>query len=190
MKLFFNASLSGKKFFLKEYESIYNYIKTAPGVVSVQSPVFSGSSDKVAAETVDEAANYFKKLQTWMKSADIAVFEASYPSLGIGHEIAIALQLEKPVIVFHQPNKRPYILEGVPNDKLQLVEYELETLREQINESLSYALDQQDTRFNFFISPRIGTYLDWVSKKRRIPRAVYLRRLIEDDMKKNKEFEE
>jgi hypothetical protein len=52
-----------------------------------------------------------------------------------------------------------------------------------------YLSDTQDVRFNFFISPQIGNYLDWVSKNKRIPRAVYLRRLIEEDMKNNKEYE-
>jgi hypothetical protein len=49
-------------------------------------------------------------------------------------------------------------------------------------------LENIDTRFNFFISPKIGNFLDWIAKKKKLPRAVYLRKLIEDDMDKNKEY--
>jgi hypothetical protein len=190
MKIFFNASLTGKKIYLNEYTAIFNEIKQIKGSVILHSPLFVGSPEKVAAETEEQASTYFHKLQGWIKQCDIAIFEASYPSLGVGHEIAMALQFEKPVIVLYLPNKKPFILEGVSSDKLQLIEYGVDDLHELVTESVGYAVDQQDTRFNFFISPKIGSYLDWVSKQKRLPRAVYLRKLIEEDMKKNRDYEE
>jgi len=45
-----------------------------------------------------------------------------------------------------------------------------------------------DVRFNFFVSPKIISYLDWVSKNRMVPRSVFLRELIEKEMKKDKDF--
>ena len=56
--------------------------------------------------------------------------------------------------------------------------------------ALDYVSSAQDVRFNFFISPTIGLYLDWISKNKRIPRAVYLRKLIEEEMRENKEYKE
>jgi hypothetical protein len=43
-------------------------------------------------------------------------------------------------------------------------------------------------RFNFFVSPKILTYLDWVGQKRMIPKSVFLRNLIEREMKKDRDF--
>lgn len=190
MKVFFNASLTGKRTFLQEYQAVFDALTAVEKVKLLHSPVMVGSLKKLSEETLIEAVGYFKKLERWIKSADVVVFEASYPSMGIGHEVAMALQFEKPVIVLHLPGKRPDLLTGIPNDKLQILEYTTLELRAILQDALSYAADQQDTRFNFFISPKIGNYLDWVSKKRRLPRAVYLRKLIEEDMKKNKDFEE
>ena len=36
------------------------------------------------------------------------------------------------------------------------------------------------------LKPKIANYLDWIARKKRTPRAVYLRRLIEEDMKASK----
>jgi hypothetical protein len=53
---------------------------------------------------------------------------------------------------------------------------------------IDFVSEVQDTRFNFFVSPSIATYLDWVSKEKRVPRSVYLRRLIDQDMSGNDEY--
>lgn len=189
MKIFYNASLTGKKLFLKEYEAIYTIIKGTEKVTLLHSPVLVGTPEKVVAETLGQASAYFKKLQGWIKEADVCVFEASYPSMGIGYEVAMAVQLGKSVIVMHLPGKQTEVMLGMSSDKLQMVEYTMDTVRTTLEDALAYAVEQQDTRFNFFVSPRIISFLDWVAKKKRIPRAVYLRRLIEEDLKKNRDYE-
>jgi hypothetical protein len=189
MKLFYNASLTGKKLFLREYEAIYAVIKETEKITMLHSPVLVGTPEKVVAETISQASAYFKKLQGWIKEADVCVFEASYPSMGVGYEIAMAMQLGKSVIVLHLPDKKSEVLSGLTSDKLQMIEYTIETLSVILKKALAYAVEQQDTRFNFFVSPRIINFLDWIAKKKRIPRAVYLRRLIEEDLKKNKDYE-
>jgi hypothetical protein len=70
-----------------------------------------------------------------------------------------------------------------------LFEYEdLAELGKEIPMLLDFASDQQDTRFNFFISPKHQNYLDWIAKYKKVPRSVYLRELIETDMANNSEF--
>jgi len=53
---------------------------------------------------------------------------------------------------------------------------------------LHYANKQQDSRFNFFINPKLLAYLDWIARSKRLPRAVFLRKLIEDRMKQDVEY--
>jgi hypothetical protein len=55
-------------------------------------------------------------------------------------------------------------------------------------DSLKEAKCLIDMRFNFFVSPKILNYLDWVGHKRMIPKSVFLRNLIEREMKKDREF--
>jgi len=71
-----------------------------------------------------------------------------------------------------------------------ILTYALDAGKPVVANALDYVSSAQDVRFNFFISPEIGRFLDWVSKKRRLPRAVYLRKLIEEDMRNNKEYNE
>lgn len=187
MKIFFNASLSGRKEFNSSYDLIISEIERLGH--KLDSPIKAGRTivDR-QHESGDEAAKYYRKLIRSITNADICVFEVSFPSTGIGHEISSAMNMNKPVIALHISGKQPYVLEAMQSDKLQVVSYDLEGLPKLLNYALDFASGQQDTRFNFFISPQIGNYLDWVAKKKRLPRAVYLRKLIEEDMKNNEEY--
>jgi 2'-deoxynucleoside 5'-phosphate N-hydrolase len=186
MKILFNSSVTGRD----EYEENYKAIEENLNALGheVTTPFFIGKKEDVKAETEKEAILYYNRLQKWLKESDILVFEVSYPSLGIGHEISWGLSLNKPVIVLYVKGKKPVVLDAIPNDKLQVVEYNTRNLSRQIKDALEYASEQQDTRFNFFISPKQQQFLDWVAKHKKIPRAVFLRNLIEEEMERDKEY--
>jgi len=50
------------------------------------------------------------------------------------------------------------------------------------------AREKVDVRFNFYISPEIGRYLDWISQRKKLPRSVFLRGLVERHMHVDKEY--
>lgn len=186
MKIFFNASLRGKKEFEKQYASIIEALR-ATGHNLLDSPVLRSDLDKVARESSQEAEAYYKSLRKHLTSSDIAIFEVSFSSTGIGHEITLAMEHGKPVIAFYYKGHNPYLLESIVNDRLQVIEYDIENISDELSKALQYASEQQDTRFNFFIPPKIAHYLDWIARYRKMPRAVYLRKLIELDMQKRSE---
>lgn len=141
-------------------------------------------------QTDKEAALVQSKMSKWRKQASLLVAEVSTPSFGVGQEIAETLADNRQVLALYLKGKKPNILTHQGRDLLYMVEYSAEDLEARLNEYVEFAKINSDTRFNFFISPQIGSYLDWISHKKKLPRAVYLRRLIEDDMKTNKEYEE
>ena len=154
--------------------------------------VYSGSlfDDKLEKESITDRESWYKKTLQGVHKADLVVVEISYPSTAnVGHELTYALEIGKPVIALYHKDREPMFLRGREDEKLLLFEYSDGDLETVLDSALEYATDVQDVRFNFFISPSIGRYLDWVSKNKRIPRAVYLRKLIEEDMKKSVEFE-
>lgn len=187
MKVFFDASLNGKKLYQGNYEAILKQI-TDLGHAVVAAPVIGGDTGAVARETPTQAENYYQNLLKWISNSDAVVFEVSYPSTGIGHEVALALHRGKPVVAFYIKERKPHILESISDEKMQVIEYQIPTLPKLMKNALEYAADQQDVRFNFFISPEIQRYLDWVAKYQRTPRAVYLREVLERDMRENKEW--
>lgn len=183
MKIFFDASLTGKR----EYGD--NYVKIAEtiehlGHELIKSSLFSRSPEDISKETSEDADMWYKNLKKWAVSCDVAIIEVSYPSIGIGHEISLLLQLGKPVVALYVKDREPKVLETIPTERLQVLEYDTTKVKSTIDDAIKYAADMMDTRFNFFISPKIGSYLDWVSRNKRIPRAVFLRDLITKDMSK------
>jgi len=187
MKIYFAASLTGKAQYGTNYQAILSQIREL-GHTLVTTNVLDRTSKDVAKETAEQAGEYYKKMVSWIKQAELVVAEVSYPSTGIGYEISLALQEGTPVIALHVGDRFPYLLESTRVDRLQVVEYGLDELKDILKYAIEEAKSQLDVRFNFFVSPKIVTYLDWITKKRKMPRAVYLRRLIEQDMEKNKEF--
>lgn len=150
--------------------------------------------EQIKSESPEEAELFVKKFQTWHKSADLVVAEVTTPDISIGYEIAHALTLGKPTIVLYRqginvPAGVPGSLKGMHNERLQVLTYDDTTLEEILGLALEYAAETSDIRFNFFVTPAISAYLDWVAKQQKIPRSVYLRNLIERDMQQNTEYE-
>ena len=183
MKVFFNAPQLGKKEYLEHYQKIKQAIE-ASGAKLVACPVLDKSIDEVIKEGSAEALDYYNNLQKWIKEAEICVFEVSYPSTNAGHEIALALFSNKPVVALHiVDTPGNLVLNSIQDDRLQVLDYSMDDIASTVEDALDYASENMDTRFNFFISPSIGNYLDWISKVKKVPRAVFLRQLIEEDMK-------
>ena len=135
---------------------------------------------------------HYKKILKWMKAADVIVAEVSFPSsINIGHEITLAREYEKPVLALYTKGKSPMMLEGNVDEKFILEEYDItkkESLKGILEEKLEKLISLNDIRFNFFITPKMSRFLDWVSRERMIPKAVFLRRKIEEEMEKSKDF--
>lgn len=150
--------------------------------------VLNRGSDSYDGQDEKESLSMQRKLTKWKKQADLVVVEVSNKSFGVGQEIAQAIASNKPVIALYNSDKEPHILKDSGTDLILLIKYDDKNIKKVLQQALDYSSEQQDIRFNFFISPSLIQYLDWVSKTKRIPRSVYLRNLIEADMKNNDEY--
>lgn len=189
MKVYFSTSR-----FYKE-ENIENYRAIVDVLNESGLDFFDGSSitlSKLGYKMPDkDKENLYKSVVKMMDKSDLCIFEASYPStLHIGHEITLALEKNKPVIVLHTADREPLLFKGMKNVRIKWIEYDSSNLKQLLLEAVEEAKKEVDVRFNFFVSPKILAYLDWVAQKRMIPRSVFLRNLIEREMKKDKEFKE
>lgn len=187
MKVVFIASHTQKQDLGKFYSRTLKFL-TDKGL-----DVSSGSlfDEKMEEEAAANREKWYKQSIKEVQRADLVVVEISYPSsANVGHELTYALEIGKPVIAIYHKDREPIFLRGREDEKLLLFEYGENDLENVLEAGLEYATEVQDVRFNFFISPAIGRYLDWVSKNKRVPRAVYLRKLIEEEMKNNSEFNE
>ena len=189
MKVYF----SGSRFYRDQYNEIYQKIVKflrEDGFEVIDNTVDKWKQGK---ESLSEGQkfDFHKEIVKSLDKSDFSVFEASFPStLHIGHEITLAIEKGKPVIVMYsdEPGKEPMLFKGVSTEKVIWVPYNKETIESALFKAVGTAKQNSDVRFNFFVSPKILTYLDFIAQKRMIPRSVFLRDLIEREMKKDKEF--
>ncbi len=189
MKLYFVVSSRLVVDDPKFYSKMYSFLASEGKMVSdkVMEWIKKGVKDISGAPLRVKREKYIQSIDS-VKKADVIVMEVSGHSMSMGYLISKALEMNKPVIALHDKKHIPSFIKGIDNPKLIISEYESENMEEVIKEALKKASSLIDIRFNFFINSKILNYLDWVAQKRMQPRSVFLRSLIEHEIKKDKEF--
>lgn len=187
MTIYFTASVTGKKKYEQNYRKIVETLKDL-GHDVINEHIFEVNIEDLIEETAQERAKHHKDLNKWLNKADLVVAEVSFPSVSVGYEVALALDKSKPVLALYEESNVPVALLGETSDKFIIDSYNLEDLKRNLNIMIEELVQQMDTRFNFFISPKHQNYLDWIAKNRKIPRSVFLRDLIEQHMEENEEY--
>ena len=187
MKIYFTASISGRSQYESNYKAIVDTLLAENHKV-VSEHILKINRDTLLNETPEQRKNHHKKLNQWISSCDIVVAEVSHSSTSVGYEITIALDKGKPVLALHVPENIPIALEGEPSDKFLLVPYTQQNVKKVISKNIRLLCEKIDIRFNFFITPKLVSYLDWIASNRRVPRSVYIRNLLERDMKNDLEY--
>ncbi len=95
MKIYFAASISGGRTYEAVYQKIVDVLKKAGHRVLTEHIAFPSVFEEEKSLTPEEV--YDRDLR-WLKEADLLIAEVSNPSLGVGYEIARALEMEKPVL--------------------------------------------------------------------------------------------
>jgi len=177
----------GKKqeFFSGVYDHLKKKNKMVSDLVKRLSKMEVGDFYKVPEE---EGADRFKRWLGYVKKSDVVVVEVSGHSMTLGYVMGKALELNKPVVALHRKGQKSYFVSGMDSSKLQVVEYDKANVFEVLDKAMDKAKKMIDVRFNFFVNPKILTYLDWVAMNKKIPRSVFLRELVEKQMKRDKEF--
>ncbi|PIY78961.1 MAG: hypothetical protein COY81_05265 [Candidatus Pacebacteria bacterium CG_4_10_14_0_8_um_filter_43_12] len=187
MKVYFTASLRGKKNNDLDYTKIYSAIENL-GHQNIDDLVISGNTQQFYTGSHNDQLSLYKKALDNVKTADLIILEVSIPSLSMGFLLLKALEASKPVIALYKVGYSPFFALGIDDERLQVVDYTEESIEEELKSAIEVAQEKADVRFNFFISPAIGRYLDWVSRVKKIPRSVYLRALIEKEIENNEEY--
>ncbi len=189
MKIYFIASSRLVEANPKLYSKMYSYLSAEYKMVSgkVMKWIKMGVKDISKAPLKVKKINYIESIDS-VKKADIVFMEVSGHSMSMGYLVGKALEMNKPVIVLHNKEHVPNFIKGISDQKLIISEYDEECVEEVMEKALKKASGMIDVRFNFFVNSKILNYLDWVAQKKMLPRSVFLRNLIEKEMKKDKEF--
>jgi hypothetical protein len=188
MKVFYTATYSGKNVFGKYYQTIYDQIE-ALGYVHVDNEVITLNYEdyvqKMSEGRDAQIANFHKKMDG-IQNADICVVESSAHSLGNGFIVQRSLDMGKPTIVLYYKNNKPFFLSGIEDEKFIIRSYDDNNYKKVIRDALQLAREKRDKRFNFFLSPKLLSYIEDASKNRGITKSKLLRDMIVNDMRENK----
>lgn len=184
MNVYFTASVVGKDTYLKNYHKIIDILK-AKGYTVQADHILGVTEADIHMKTREERLRFHKQLETWIQKSDCMIVEASFPSISVGYEISIALQYRKPVLILYSVGDPPSLFAYHVDEKLISEKYTLDTVEAIVNDFINYVHGATDTRFTFFITPQIASYLEKVSKKEKMPKSVYLRKMIEAHMQQN-----
>ncbi|OGG06222.1 hypothetical protein A3D05_03605 [Candidatus Gottesmanbacteria bacterium RIFCSPHIGHO2_02_FULL_40_24] len=181
--VYFTASITGKKHYLENYLKIINHLKFKNCHV-ISDHIINSTESEVKLEKKEDRIKFHKQLEKWIKGSDFIVAETTFLSISIGYEISLALNLNKPVLILYSSGNPPTLLIHYRDERVVCEKYSPETLSDIIDDYIYYVKGTADTRFTFFITPEIATFLKKLSRIDKIPKSVYLRKLIEKDMEK------
>jgi 2'-deoxynucleoside 5'-phosphate N-hydrolase len=189
MKIFFVASPRAASKKPELFNNLYKAISRSGSHISDMVVGWAkGNVNSFYEGTHKERIEHYKRTMNYVKKSDLVIVEVSEHSMSMGYIVNKALEMNKPVIALYEKGNEPYFFGGIEETKVQKVEYDAWDLDKVVGEVIENSKNSIDVRFNFFVSPKILNYLDWVAQKRMIPRSVFLRNLIEREMKKDKEF--
>lgn len=182
MKTYFTASIVGKRHHLQNYKKIIDILKEKKCEV-ISDHIIKTTENQLSKVTKEERINFQKQLERWIVGSDCMVVETTFPSISVGYEISLAVSRGKPVLMLYSEGEPPSLLTHFKEETVMCEHYTEATLEGIIDDFLAYVKGVNDTRFTFFITSKIAAFLDKVSKQEKIPKSVYLRRLIKREMK-------
>ena len=186
MKVYFTGSIAAKNQYITKYKTIIEYLKSQKHTV-IADHILNATESEIRISAREDRIKFHDKLEKWIKSCDFMIAETSFPSISVGYEISLALRVGKPVLILYSEGDPPSLLAHHKDDKLICEKYTPATVKQIIDEYIQYIEGKNDLRFTFFITPDIVSYLDDISKREKVPKSVYLRKLIEKDMKNREE---
>jgi hypothetical protein len=183
MKIYFTASITdtAKKQYLKNYYAIINYLRLHNHEV-VADHILQVDELELRSISKEDRLDFHKKIEHWIQDCDFMIAETSSPSISVGYEISLALRLGKPVLILYSTGDPPSLFAYHKNEKLSCEKYTLSNFAQAIHDFIDEVESKSDIRFTFFITPQIAQFLEETALKEKLPKSVYLRKLIEKDM--------
>lgn len=122
MEIYFSCSITGGRQDQAIYERMVDFLDSKGHQVLT---AHLSRADVLEAETAADAAQVYERDVDWVRQCAALVAEVSTPSHGVGYEIALALQLNKPVLCCYRKGCRvSKMILGNPHPSLSLCAYE------------------------------------------------------------------
>ena len=105
MKVYFTAAIYQSEKFLDKYKRIVDLLKKHG--CEVLEDTTTTSLEEAIDKSDSDRIEYYKKVIKWIDKSDLVVVSFFPSTLSIGHEITLALEKNRPVIVLYLKGKEP-----------------------------------------------------------------------------------
>lgn len=190
MKIYFSATITEDKELKDMYKKIIAVLKKQGHQVHEYGS-YQLDPKQLVHQSDEEIQEKSKRLDKFLKNADIYIADISLPSIGIGYEISQAISLKKPVLALNFKKAKYQPLATIKGKKSKFLRYESyteENIEEILKSFMAEAKRKIDTKFILIISPEIERYLEWTSEQKRMHKAQIVRNAIEETMNRDKEY--
>lgn len=186
MKVYFNASLTGKLHYYAEYRKIISLAQQL-GHTLYADHVMKRDFGSVNKQKLTQHQRDFQKAREAIKEIDVVITEATYPSVGIGYLVGLALEMYKPVLILYLNSPHGLLL-GDPNRLLTLKKYDLRD-EKKLKKFIKSFIDKSQNKilkykFNLMLSKNHTDLLEFTARKERMSKAQFIRNLIDKEIKK------
>ncbi len=114
MKIYFAGSIRAGRDDAEIYQKMINYLKKHGEVLTEH----VGFKDVITKEENGfTEKQIFERDMKWLRSADVLIAEVTTPSLGVGYEIAKAVELNKKVLCLYNPKPGKMLSAIISGDK-------------------------------------------------------------------------
>ncbi len=178
MFVHFAAVVNGN---IENYKKIINSISTSDHKL-ITNHYLNRTINEIKNESVKESIKFRKKFVTWMKKADVIIYEITESDINAGYELSFAMAMKKPVIILMEENKTsiPFVFRGIDDELIQIIEYNNDNLEYMVKEALAFSKEQLNMRFNFFITAKQNHFLEELSHQQKKPKSTLIRDLIDE----------
>lgn len=188
MIIYFNASLLGKEKIDADYKAIIQILHSLKHEV-IYDHILKRIHSDVNEQSPTQHQKDYQQMKNDIEKSDTMIIEATYPSIGLGHTMTLALQGHKSVLALYREPAKPHgLLIGDPDRLLSVATYRSKHKNE-LEKCLVSFLKRAEKRllkirFNLMIDSELEQHLDLIAEKNKLTKSEYVRRLINADIEK------
>ncbi len=186
MKIGLLTSHRGQKQYEKEHALIVSHLQKRGHVVLHS---FDTTIEKLIPLSYPEREAIFMKFYQDLEDCDLVIAECSVQSTQVGFGLSHLRSKGKPVIILSIKGSAGEFMakgEAYSNvENMMVCEYTAETLTEVLDDALDFMEPRLDKRFTIIFPSGLLAKLEEKARKQKLPKAVYIRQLIEKDLQEN-----
>jgi len=190
MKIYFTSSITGLNKYRKNCRLISNILKNQGH--QVHDIFLRIPKTKDRDYTLKRSDHVYSYVIDHIRNADVFVAEMSYRSSPVSYQLTYALEHKKPSLYLVEKGKgsMPHaIFQGNPSKYLAIKEYSEDTIEQILKDYMKHSKRLLMRRFNFLLPAELDEYLRIKAAMERTSKGEYLRELIEQQKKNDKQFE-